>query len=184
MARIWTEKEEQRLQQMVDQGFLQTEIAEYLGRSLSSISSKVKKIRKPEKYGAKKPRKRSNSWTDDEVAKLIDMYEDGISTKRISEYLGRGWPATRTKITLLREEGVQIKRRRLNYKQKAQNARKHYGVNIGHISLALFDDAANVTEEAADWIVQKTAAMGYKSVAEYLVDIALEQYYEETANGR
>jgi hypothetical protein len=98
--------------------------------------------------------------------------------------LGRGWPATRTKLTLLREEGYKIKRRRLNHRQKAQNARKHHGVNIGHISLALFDDAANVTEDAADWIVQKTAAMGYKSVAEYLIDIALEQYYEETADGR
>jgi transposase len=184
MAKIWTEKEEQRLQQMVDQGFLQTEIAEYLGRSLGSISSKVKKMRMLEKYGPKKPRKRRNSWTDEEVAKLIEMFEDGISTKKISEVLGRGWPATRTKLTLLREEGYKIKRRRLNHRQKAQNARKHHGVNIGHISLCLFDDAANVTEDAADWIVQKTAAMGYKSVAEYLIDIALEQYYEETADGR
>lgn len=184
MAKIWTEKEEDRLQKMVDQGFLQSEIAEYLGRSLNSISSKVKKMRLLEKHGKKKPRKRSNSWTDDEIAKLIDMYEDGISTKKISEYLGRGWPATRTKITLLREEGVQIRRRRLNYRQKAQNARKHYGVNIGHISLCLFDDAANVTEDAADWVVKKTSEMGYKSVAEYLVDIALEQYYEEMADGR
>ena len=184
MAKIWTEKEEQRLQQMVDQGFLQTEIAEYLDRSLASISSKVKKMRMLEKYGPKKPRKRRNSWTDEEVAKLIEMFEDGISTKKISEVLGRGWPATRTKLTLLREEGHKIKRRRLNHRQKAQNARKHYGVNIGHISLCLFDDAANVTDEAADWIVQKTSTMGYKSVAEYLVDIALEQYYEETADGR
>ena len=184
MPKIWTDKEEERLQKMVDQGFLQTEIAEYLGRSLSSISSKVKKMRKAEKYGPKKPRKRVNSWTDDEVAKLIDMYEDGFSTKKISEVLGRGWPATRTKITLLREEGVQIRRRRLNHRQKAQNARKHYGVNIGHISLCLFDDAANVTEEAADWVVKKASDMGYKSVAEYLVDIALEQYFQEMADGQ
>jgi transposase len=182
--KIWTDREERRLQHMVDQGFLQTEIAEYLGRSLSSISSKVKKMRNAEKYGPKKPRKRSNSWTDEEVSKLIEMFEDGISTKKISEILGRGWPATRTKLTLLREEGYKIKRRRLNHRQKAQNARKHYGVNIGHISLCLFDDAANVTEDAADWIVKKASDMGYKSVAEYLIDIALEQYYEETADER
>ena len=182
--RIWTDREEQRLQQMVDDGWLQTDIAEYMDRSLSSISSKVKKMRKDERDGSKPAKKRRNSWTDEEVAKLIEMFEDGVSTKKISEILGRGWPATRTKLTLLREEGYKIKRRRLNHRQKAQNARKHHGVNIGHISLALFDDAANVTEDAADWIVQKTAAMGYKSVAEYLVDIALEQYYEETADGR
>jgi transposase len=182
--RIWTDREEQRLQQMVDDGFLQTEIAEYMGRSLSSISSKVKKMRQDEKNEVKPAKKRRNTWTDEEVAKLIQMFEDGFSTKKISEVLGRGWPATRTKLTLLREEGFDIRRRRLNHRQKAQNARKHYGVNIGHISLCLFDDAANVTDEAANWIVQKTSAMGYKSVAEYLVDIALEQYYEETANER
>ena len=181
--RIWTDREEQRLQQMVDDGWLQTDIAEYMDRSLGSISSKVKKMRKDERDGSKPAKKRRNAWTDEEVAKLIEMFEDGFSTKKISEVLGRGWPATRTKLTLLREEGYKIKRRRLNHRQKAQNARKHHGVNIGHISLALFDDAANVTEDAADWIVQKTAAMGYKSVAEYLVDIALEQYYEETADG-
>jgi transposase len=182
--RIWTDREEQRLQQMVDDGWLQTDIAEYMDRSLSSISSKVKKMRKDEKNGVKPEKKRRNAWTDEEVAKLIEMFEDGFSTKKIAEVIGRGWPATRTKLTLLREEGYKIKRRRQTHRQKAQNARKYYAVNIGHISLALFDDAANVTEDAADWIVQKTAAMGYKSVAEYLVDIALEQYYEETADGR
>jgi transposase len=182
--RIWTDREEQRLQKMVDDGWLQTDIAEYMDRSLSSISSKVKKMRKDEKNGVKPEKKRRNAWTDEEVAKLIQMFEDGFSTKKIAEVIGRGWPATRTKLTLLREEGFDIRRRRLNYRQKAQNARRYYGVNIGHISLALFDDAANVTEDAADWIVQKTAAMGYKSVAEYLVDIALEQYYEETADGQ
>jgi transposase len=169
---------------MVDQGFLQTEIAEYLGRSLSSISSKVKKMRKDERDGSRPAKKRRNSWTDEEVEQLIALFEQGFSTKKIAEVLGRGWPATRTKLTLLREEGIEIKRRRLNHRQKAQNARKHYGVNIGHISLCLFDDAANVTEDAADWIVKKASDMGYKSVAEYLVDIALEQYYEETANER
>lgn len=182
--RIWTDREEQRLQQMVDDGWLQTDIAEYMDRSLASISSKVKKMRKDERDGSKPAKKRRNAWTDEEVAKLIQMFEDGFSTQKISEVLGRGWPATRTKLTLLREEGFDIRRRRLNHRQKAQNARKHYGVNIGHISLCLFDDAANVTDEAANWIVQKTSAMGYKSVAEYLVDIALEQYYEETADGR
>jgi transposase len=182
--RIWTDREEQRLQQMVDDGWLQTDIAEYMDRSPSSISSKVKKMRKDGKNGVKPEKKRRNAWTDEEVAKLIQMFEDGFSTKKIAEVIGRGWPATRTKLTLLREEGFNIRRRRLTHRQKAQNARKYYGVNIGHISLALFDDAANVTEDAADWIVQKTAAMGYKSVAEYLVDIALEQYYEETADGR
>ena len=182
--RIWTDREEQRLQQMVDDGWLQTDIAEYMDRSLSSISSKVKKMRQDEKNEVKPEKKRRNAWTDEEVAKLIEMFEDGFSTKKIAEVLGRGWPATRTKLTLLREEGFDIRRRRLNHRQKAQNARKHYGVNIGHISLCLFDDAANVTDEAANWIVQKTSAMGYKSVAEYLVDIALEQYYEETADGR
>ena len=169
---------------MVDDGWLQTDIAEYMDRSLSSISSKVKKMRKDEKNGVKPEKKRRNAWTDEEVAKLIQMFEDGFSTKKIAEVIGRGWPATRTKLTLLREEGYKIKRRRQTHRQKAQNARKHFGINIGHISLCLFDDAANVTEEAANWIVQKTSAMGYKSVAEYLVDIALEQYYEETANGR
>lgn len=184
MSKIWTEREEERLQQMVDQGFLQTEIADYLGRSLGSISSKVKKMRNAEKNGPKPPHKRRDAWTEQEVAKLIEMFEDGFSTKKISEVLGRGWPATRTKLTLLREEGVEIKRRRLNHRQKAQNARKYFGINIGHISLCLFDDAANVTDEAADWIVQQASKSGCKSVAEWLVELALDAYYEETANGR
>ena len=181
--RIWTDREEQRLQQMVDDGWLQTDIAEYMDRSLSSISSKVKKMRKDERDGSKPAKKRRNSWTDEEVAKLIEMFEDGVSTKKISEILGRGWPATRTKLTLLREEGVEIKRRRLNHRQKAQNARKHFGINIGHISLCLFDDAANVTDQAADWIVQQASKSGCKSVAEWLVELALDAYYEENKDG-
>jgi len=176
--RIWTEKEEQRLQQMVDDGWLQADIAEYMDRSLSSISSKVKKMRNTEKNGVKPPHKRRDAWTDEEVAKLIEMFEDGFSTKKIAEVIGRGWPATRTKLTLLREEGVEIKRRRLSHRQKAQSARKYYAINIGHISLCLFDDAANVTEQAADWIVRQASETGCKSVAEYLVELALDKYFE------
>ena len=176
--RIWTDREEQRLQQMIDDGWLQTDIAEYMDRSLSSISSKVKKMRNAEKNGVKPPHKRRDAWTDEEVAKLIEMFEQGFSTKKIAEVIGRGWPATRTKLTLLREEGVEIKRRRLNHRQKAQNARKHFGINIGHISLCLFDDAANVTDQAADWIVQQASDTGCKSVAEYLVELALDKYFE------
>lgn len=183
MIKLWTEREEQRLQQMVAEGWLNADIADYMGRTVNSVASKIKKIRQNERNGLGPRVKRSDSWSDEEIAKLIRMFEQGISTKRIAEELGRGWPATRTKITLLRAEGVEIMRRRRHHRQKAHNARRKHGINIGHISLCLFNENSNVTEEAADWIVESAAKAGCESVAEWLVELALDEYYEERSDG-
>ena len=183
MGKRWTEREEKILMQMVDDKTDYEDIAVRLGRSKGSVISKAKDMRRRANMPPKEPKQRSDAWKDHEVEKLIDMYMDGFKTSEIAEHLGRGLAGTRFKLVKLRQEGHRIDRRR-TIRENTEVLRKAKGIKLGRISTALFSDQdTNVSREAADWIINYAISNGYPTLAEALVDMALEQYFQEMANG-
>lgn len=116
-------------------------------------------------------------WRAQDVRLLIEMFEDGIAVAEIAERLGRTAGATRYKIARLREAGHHIERRRRTI-QSGQDLRNISGIKVGSLSHALF--AENVaSRKAITWIADKISREGYASLAEFLVDLAIDQYFEE-----
>ena len=182
MGQRWTEREEKILMQMVDDKTDYEDIAVRLGRSKGSVVSKAKDMRRRANMPPKEPKQRSDAWKDHEVETLISMFGDGFKTSEIAEHLGRGLAGTRFKLVKLRQEGQRIDRRR-TIRENAEVLRKSTGIKLGRISTALFSDQdTNVSREAVDWIMNYAVSNGYPTLAECLVDIALEQYFQETAN--
>ena len=183
MGERWTEREEKILMQMVDDKTDYEDIAAKLERSKGSVVSKAKDMRRRASMPPKEPKQRSDAWKDHEVEKLIDMYSDGYKVSQIAEQLGRGLAGTRFKLVKLRQEGHRIDRRR-TIRGNTDVLRKARGIKLGRISTALFDENdSNVSREAVDWIINYAVSNGYPTLAEALVDMALEQYFQETANG-
>jgi hypothetical protein len=112
------------------------------------------------------------------------MFEDGYRVSDIAKKLDRGLAGTRFKLVKLRNEGHRINRRR-TVRENTDMLRKARGLRLGNISNALFSDGdGNVSREAVDWIVNYTIKHGYPTMAEALVDIALEQYFQEIGDER
>ena len=182
MGKRWTEREEKLLMQMVDDKTDYEDIAVRLGRSKGSVVSKAKDMRRKANMPPKDPKQRSDAWKAHEVEKLIDMYTDGYKVSQIAEHLGRGLAGTRFKLVKLRAEGHRIDRRR-TIRGNTDVLRKARGIKLGRISTALFDENdSNVSREAVDWIVSYAIKNRYPTLAEGLVDIALEQYFQEMEN--
>lgn len=179
MGERWTEREEKLLMQMVDAQEDYSTIAGTLNRTMGSVISKAKDMRRRANMPPKEPKERSDAWKDHEVEKLITMFEDGFKTSEIAEQLGRGLAGTRFKLVKLRAEGHRIDRRR-TVRGNTDVLRKARGIKLGRISAALFDENdSNVSRDAVDWIVNYAVSNGYPTLAEALVDIALEQYFQE-----
>lgn len=184
MGERWTEREEKLLMQMVDEQEDYSTIASTLNRTIGSVVSKAKDMRRRANMPPKEPKQRSDAWKDHEVENLISMYEDGFKTSEIAERLGRGLAGTRFKLVKLRQEGHRIDRRR-TIRENAGVLRKSKGIKLGRISAALFSDQdTNVSREAIDWIVNYAISNRYPTLAEALVDLALEQYFQETVDER
>ena len=184
MGNRWTEREEAILMQMVADKENYNIIAGTLDRTLGSVVSKAKDMRRRAGMPPKQRKERSDAWSDAEVETLIDMFEDGYRVSDIAKKLGRGLAGTRFKLVKLRDEGHRVNRRR-TVRENTDMLRKARGIKLGNISNALFSDGdGNVSRDAADWIVNYTIKHGYPTLAEALVDIALEQYFQETADGR
>ena len=184
MGQRWTEREEKILMQMVDDKTDYEDIAARLERSKGSVVSKAKDMRQRARMPPKEPKQRRDAWKDHEVETLINMFEDGCKVSEIAEKLGRGVAAARFKLVKLRQEGHRIDRRR-TVRENAEVLRKSRGIKLGRISAALFSDQdTNVSREAVDWIVSYAIKNRYQTLAECLVDIALEQYFQEMADGQ
>ena len=182
MGERWTEREEKLLMQMVDDKTDYEDIAVRLGRSKGSVISKAKDMRRRANMPPKEPKQRSDAWKDHEVEQLINMFEDGFKTSEIADRLGRGVAGTRFKLVKLRAEGHRIDRRR-TIRENTEVLRKSKGIKLGRISTVLFSDQdTNVSREAVDWIVNYAVSNRYPTLAEALVDIALEQYFQEMAD--
>ena len=182
MGQRWTTREETLLMQMVDDKTDYEDIAVRLGRSKGSVISKAKDMRRQAGMPPKEPKQRSDAWKDHEIEVLIDLFEEGHKLYEIAQHLGRGLAATRFKLVKLREQGHRIDRRR-TIRGNVDVLRKARGIKLGRISTALFDENdSNVSRDAVDWIVNYAVSNGYPTLAEALVDMALEQYFQEMAD--
>ena len=182
MGKRWTEREEKILMQMVEDKTDYEDIAAKLERSKGSVISKAKDMRRRANMPPKEPKQRSDAWKDHEVETLIHLFEEGHKVSEIAERLGRGVAATRFKLVKLRAEGHRIDRRR-TIRGNVDVLRKARGIKLGRISAALFSDQdTNVSREAVDWIVSYAIKNRYPTLAEALVDMALEQYFQEMAD--
>ena len=179
MGKRWTEREEKILMQMVDDKADYEDIAATLERSKGSVVSKAKDMRRKANMPPKTPKQRCDAWKDHEIEALISLFEDGHKVSDIADRLGRGLAATRWMLVKLRNKGHRIDRRR-TVRENSNVLRKSKGINLGRISAALFSDQdTNVSREAADWIINYAISNGYPTLAEALVDMALEQYFQE-----
>ena len=182
MGERWTEREEKLLMQMVDAQEDYSTIASTLNRTMGSVISKAKDMRRRANMPPKEPKQRSDAWKDHEIETLINMFEEGHKVSEIAEHLGRGVAATRFKLVKLREEGYRIDRRR-TIRGNVDVLRKARGIKLGRISTALFSSQdTSVSREAVDWIVSYAIKNRYPTLAEALVDMALEQYFQEMEN--
>ena len=184
MGKRWTEREEKILMQMVEDQTDYEDIAAKLERSKGSVISKAKDMRQRARMPPKEPKQRCDAWKDHEIEALIEMFNDRYKVSEIAERLGRGLAATRWMLVKLRKKGHRIDRRR-TVRENAEVLRKSTGIKMGRISSALFSDQdTNVSREAVDWIVSYAIKNRYPTLAECLVDMALEQYFQEMENVR
>lgn len=99
----WTEQEEAMLLWYYQNGKTNSYIRKKLGRSEFAVSSRLSKLRASTGHGSR--RLKSDSWTAEEDATLIDMYEWGDSYDDIGFALGRTAKAAQMRAYNLRQTG-------------------------------------------------------------------------------
>ncbi|WP_240190174.1 helix-turn-helix domain-containing protein [Enterococcus gallinarum] len=105
-GRPWTAEEEKRLIAMYKQGCSYVDIAEALGRSESSCSTKASKLQSIGKIKSK----RLAHWTDQEVALILDKVEfdaNGYVSNysELARVTGKQYSQVLQKVNRLRKEG-------------------------------------------------------------------------------
>lgn len=105
-GRPWTAEEEKRLIAMYKQGSSYADIAEALGRSESSCSTKASKLQSIGKIKSK----RLAHWTDQEVALILDKIEfdaNGYVSNypEVARVTGKQYSQVVQKVSRLRKEG-------------------------------------------------------------------------------
>lgn len=123
-GRPWTVGEEKRLIAMYKQGCSYADIAEALGRSESSCSTKASKLQSIEKIESK----RLAHWTDQEVALILDKVEfdaNGYVSnyEELAKVTGKQYSQVVQKVGRLRKEGripTNVKQGTTSVKSKKQ----------------------------------------------------------------
>lgn len=82
MSKPWTKKEEERLRELWASELLVREIGRELGRSVRAIEARAYKLDLPH-------RQRRYDWTDEEIAQVARLREEGQTTDEIAARLGR-----------------------------------------------------------------------------------------------
>ncbi len=110
----WTEEQTQMLLEMRRHGCEFDDIAEAVGRTEKAVRSHIAYLRAG---GVTIDRKRRtvihqrNAYTEDDARIIVDMRRDGYRDKEIADALGRTVAAIRSRIQVLRKEGVEVARR-------------------------------------------------------------------------
>lgn len=105
---VWTEAELKQLIDMRNSGYSIQAIAQALGRTEESISSKLKKYRKSgivKKYDAKDIRKSKRTWTDEEIQQLINLKNEGLTYKKIAQKLNKTRDSVHSMYKQLKKKG-------------------------------------------------------------------------------
>lgn len=103
---IWTQRRVDELIRRYNARQTLGEIADALHLAKSQIHSKCSELRK--KGVLDKPMPPSNSWKEEDNAKIIQLYQRGLTYKEISTQVGRTECAVTAQIYNLRNKGVDI----------------------------------------------------------------------------
>ena len=103
---IWTQRRVDELIRRYNARQTLGEIADALHLAKSQIHSKCSELRK--KGVLDKPMPPSNSWKEEDNAKIIQLYQRGLTYKEIAAQVGRTECAVISQIYNLRNKGVDI----------------------------------------------------------------------------
>lgn len=109
----WTKNEERELIYYVNQGYEMRDIANILGRTLTSIYRRAQELRE---RGQLKPIKKMTYWSKEEINKMLELEKQGLTDKEIAYKLGRKRIHITDKRRMLRKQGLYE-----SYKNKRRN---------------------------------------------------------------
>jgi transposase len=179
----WSKGETEVLREMYHAGTTIDAVSKRLGRSYNSVKEKAALMRRTENLPFAQRRARPDSYSKADEETILRMYEDGASTKQIGQKLGRNPNSIAGKIVRMRDAGVEFKNRKRTKDGRTLNALiKKYGIRFGTLSEHLSSDDSTLSSDAVEWICAQALNGGYDSIAEFLVDCALENYFEETSD--
>lgn len=179
----WSKEETEILREMFRAGTTIDAVAKRLGRSYHAVKEKASLMRHTEALPFAKRRERPDSYSKEDEDTIIRMYQDGASTREIGQKLGRAANSIAGKIVRMRDAGVQFKNRKRTKDGRTLNALiKKYGIRFGTLSEHLSSPDSTLSHDAIEWICAQALNGGYGSIAEFLVDCAMENYFEEMEN--
>lgn len=180
----FTKEENELVRAMLRRGTTYEALQTKLNRTFESIRQRVIILRSVEDlpninrkdYG-------SNGYSVADEAKIIAMYNAGYTMSAIAKAVGRSYGSLKDKVQRMRIAGADLKpRRTTGEKSNAVLLRRRHGVTVGNLPTLLFNAAEPVSPDAVDWMAKKAADGGYKSIGEWLIDEAVDRYFEEEAN--
>jgi transposase len=179
----WSKEETEILREMYHAGTTIDAVSKRLGRSYNAVKEKAALMRRTEVLPFAKRRERPDSYSKSDEATIVRMYQAGASTRDIANKLGRAPSSIGGKIVRMRDAGVDFGARKKTKDGRTMNALvKKYGIRFGTLSEHLSSPDSTLSTDAIEWICAQALNGGYGSIAEFLVDCAMENYFEEIEN--
>ena len=180
----YTEEENELIRKMLRRGATYEDLQKALGRTFESIRQRVMILRSVEDLPEimRKDYAR-NGYTVAEEAKILAMHEAGFPMGVIAKELGRSYGSVKDKVNRMRKSGVRLKFRRTSTAETRWAVCRRHGVSVGQLTDLLFRKNRVASPKVVEWMAQQTVAGGYKSIGEWLIDEAVDRYFEEQENG-
>jgi hypothetical protein len=110
--RDWSPEEEEKLRILYFDGYNDDEIAERLERSACSVKTRRSILCLNRREGdvpvqGSKTRRWKKSWTPEEDAKVLELFDSGSDTKTIASELGRTYYAAESRMLMLVKRRMQ-----------------------------------------------------------------------------
>ncbi len=98
----WTDDDIEAIIRETEAGTPARKIAAELAINRSTIQCKIAELRAAGKISAQHNRE----WTDEDVALVVQLTQDGATAPEIADVIGRSVPSVNSKLTKLRRAGV------------------------------------------------------------------------------
>tara|TARA_R110001632_G_scaffold97193_1_gene203665 strand:- start:1133 stop:1501 length:369 start_codon:yes stop_codon:yes gene_type:complete len=108
--------------------------------------------------------------------KIIELYKSGMDVPEIIRDINGTYPQVTSAIRRAQERGELPKAREKPPITNIEALRRRYDVKTGGIGEAL---TTNASPEVWVFAAEYTINNGYSSMAEYLIDLLIEAYYEQ-----
>lgn len=123
-------------------------------------------------------------YTDQEMATILTMAKNGYRYEAIAKHMNRKMGSILNLIYRMRAKGENIPYRR-NLKRFGQQesttlgkrAAEKLGVKLGYMSNAI--NSENISDDVRFWILNETSKNKFETVADFLVDLAVDVYFLE-----